>query len=699
MVRILGGALTAAVSALTRIPAVQLAVQDEVSHFTLYQSPANADAWNDACVAPDGSVIRVQIPRGGSGFAQPFQHQRVTDPTQAAQWSSWTAFSGGTNNIFEDGGCCVGVAADGLTLWAFAQQGTGGNAVWQWKSTNSGVSWSGSPIAVISPPGGALTRGLATDAANGLWLLYDVLGGEDVGVCTWSPGGGVWSALTTWSLAPIASGAGLCAMKLGSLWTVIYSNSYALSSVTWDGAGSWTAQPDVASATSTAIGRFSPRLQLFNGLYQLICTEFDTGALTGTVYSYPRARQSSDLVHWSNGYILHPLSNQYGAALVFDPAPQTGSAGARVYAISMAAIYSAPGYVAAVNQRLVADPYILSYTRVDYGSSGAGSGGKPNTLEIILDNNKGQLNTLVCVTGVGAYWQPMSLNASLLLFEGYKDGGPPPTTVDTIQVGTYRVTEIEFLRSPEQNAIKLVAKDVSRDLDRECRWQQTYTQQSVAWLVAEVCARAGLLSYVVPVTTNTGQLVPAFLLRAGQTYRTALKELCATYGLWYICSQNESMLFFELSSADAPVWSYQPEVEIVSFATQDERANHVIVSGKPPVGGTSFALTEGETYDDSNAALVQREVLAHSIDQKLTSYTQTSARAASVLAEEQRAAIKHVVVLPVNPALQVYDVVTLTDYAAPQGSGQSGNFHIMQQEVQFNSQHAQYEQHLYLEAQ
>src|SRR5579884_3570472 len=81
-------------------------------------------------------------------------------------------------------------------------------------------------------------------------------------------------------------------------------------------------------------------------------------------------------------------------------------------------------------------------------------------------------------------------------------------------------------------------------------------------------------------------------------------ELCNTYGLWYFLDQSEVMQFRELSASDPSVWSYQPEIEIVVFGTDDERANHVIVSGKPPTGGSAYALTEAEAYDDTNVALV-----------------------------------------------------------------------------------------------
>jgi hypothetical protein len=679
--------LTSAVSALTRVPAVRLAIEDKVQHYTLYQSPANSDAWNDACVAPDGSIVRVQLVRGGGGFANNFQYQRVTDPTVAGQWSTWATFSGGSGVMFEDGGCSVAVAADGLTLWAFAQQGTGGNAVYWWTSSNNGASWSG-PTTVISPPGGALTKGITSDGNNNCWFLYDVSGGDQVGFCSWN--GVSWSGLITSSVTRFASGSGLCAIAAGATTYIVWSDGYSLREATYNG-GTWTLLPDVASATSTAIGRFSPRMQYFDNLYQVICTEFDTGALTGITYSYPRVRQSFDLVHWSNGFILHPLTNSYGACLVKDPAPQSGTAGARYYAISMAAIYSAPIYTGSATQLFNADAYVLNYKRVDFGE-------KASELIVELDNQRGQLNSLVCTTGAGANWQPISLNASLILSEGYKVGSPP-TSVDVIQTGTYRIALVEFLRTPQENTIKITARDLSRDLDRECRWQQTYTNQTVAWLVAEVCARGGLTSYSIPTTSNTGQIIGQFVLKAGQTYRAALNELCSTYGLWYFCNESEELLFFELSSSDPSVWSYEPEVESVTFGTLDERANHIIVSGKPPTGGTSFSITEGEAYDDTSMAQVLREVLLHKVDQKLIATSQTTARATSLLAEEQRAQVKHVVSVPVNPGLQVYDVISLTDYSAPKGSGQSGNFHIVQSEVQYDAQKAVYEQVFDLEAQ
>src|SRR6266704_3573757 len=85
MARSLTSTLIAAVGAATRVPAVACTVEDHIQHFAQYQTPGNADAWNDACVANDGSIVRVQVTRGGSGFVSNFQFQRVTNPATASQ--------------------------------------------------------------------------------------------------------------------------------------------------------------------------------------------------------------------------------------------------------------------------------------------------------------------------------------------------------------------------------------------------------------------------------------------------------------------------------------------------------------------------------------------------------------------------------------------------------------------------------------
>jgi hypothetical protein len=686
MVRSLSPALTTALNGLTRVPSLALTIEDHVLHYAPYQSPGSADAWNDACLAGDGSLVRVQVTRGGFGFTSDLQVQRITDPTQAAQWMTWTTLPGAAGLIFEDGSCAVSNSAG--TLRAFAQRGTGGNDLWAWTSLDNGLTWTG-PVSVVSPPGGALIKGIGSAGNHDVFFLYDVSGGEAMGCCFYS--GGSWSALTTWSLPPIAGGAGVAAMFASALYTLIYSDGYSLFTCSFNPTGSvWSVGPVIASSTSSAIGRISPRLSQANGLYTLACIEYDTGTLTGSVYSYPRLRQSADLQHWSEGLILHDLPSTYGAIALSWPAPPAGSAGARAYVLTLPTIYSASLFQTSnPAQYLDVSASVLSYTRLEQS-------GKPARLEVLLDNTQGRYNALVTPVNAAGSYQPIGLNASLVLSEGYCTGSPPVTPA-VVKVGTYRLAQFHFVRAPEANHLRLVAFDLSRNLDLVARYQQTYAGQTLGYLLAEIAARAGLFTIVLPTTSQIAQVVPVFVLQAGQTYRHALDELCSIYGLVYFLDQDETLQVRELASSDPSVWSYQPEIETVSFGSTDQRANHVIVSGKPPIGPAPAALTTGESFDDAHMRLIGLERLLHHVDPKLSTTVQCAQKASFLLAQEARAQVVHSVTVPLNPALQLFDGLTLSDSAVPAGSGQSSLCRMLSLRAHYDARHGLNEMQMELE--
>jgi len=90
--RTLSGTLAAAVSAMGRQPAAQVRVADDKEHYSLYRHdvPAKAVDGCAAVVAADGSLIRAALfDNGGAGNAD-LAVQRITDPTQSAQWTTWT---------------------------------------------------------------------------------------------------------------------------------------------------------------------------------------------------------------------------------------------------------------------------------------------------------------------------------------------------------------------------------------------------------------------------------------------------------------------------------------------------------------------------------------------------------------------------------------------------------------------------------
>lgn len=686
MARPLNPALTTALSSLTRVPALTLTVEDHVLHYALYQSPASADGWNDACLANDHSLVRVQVTRGGLGFTSTFQVQRVTDPTQSVQWGAWTPLPGSSGLIFQDGSCAVSNSAG--TLRAFAQRGSGGNDLWTWTSLDNGVTWTG-PVTVLTPPGGALLKGIGSAGKNDVFFLYDVPGGEALG-CSFFANGS-WSPLTTWSLPTIPNGAGVAVTFTNNIYTIVYSDGFTLASCNFNPVGNaWSAGTVLAASSSNAIGRISPRLSFADGLYTLACVEYDTGTLTGSVYNYPRLRQTMDLQHWSEGRILHEITAQYGIVALAWSAPPTGNAGPRAYVVSPGNIYSALTYQTSNSaQYLDVSASILSYTREEQP-------GKPGRLEVVLDNSQGRYNALVTALNATGNYQPLGLNASLVLSEGYRTGVPPQTST-VVKVGTYHLARIQFVRTPTTNELHLLAFDLSLNLDLPARYQQSYTNATRSALLTDVAARAGLFSIVLPTTSQMTQNIPAFTLQASSTYRHALDELCSTYSLVYFLDQDEVLQVRELSNSDASTWTYQPEIEAVSFGGTDQRANHIIVSGKPPLGSQASALTTAETFDEAQMRLVGLEHVLHYVDPKLTTVAQCAQKAAFLLAQQIRAQIVHSVVVPLNPTLQLFDCVTLIDSSAPTGSGQNSLCRLHHLRAHYDAQRGQAELQLALE--
>ncbi len=135
----------------------------------------------------------------------------------------------------------------------------------------------------------------------------------------------------------------------------------------------------------------------------------------------------------------------------------------------------------------------------------------------------------------------------------------------------------------------------------------------------------------------------------------------------------------------------------MSFGSNDQRANHIIVSGKPPSAGAAGSLTTAEAFDDAHMHLVGLEYLLHHVDPKLTSTSQCAQKASFLLAQETRTQVAHTVTVPLNPALQLLDGITLVDSAAPTGSGQSSACRVVRVLAHYDAQHAIDEVQLELE--
>ncbi|GCF11214.1 hypothetical protein [Dictyobacter arantiisoli] len=675
MVRVLSPSLMAAVGASTRVPAIAISIEDHVPHYQSYQTPNSTDGWNDACIANDGSIIRVSLTRGSNIFAQSFQWQRITNPATAGQWSSWNTFGGAASTCYQDSGCAV--SNSNGTLRAFAQQGSS-RALWTWSSTDNGQTWSATPGTVLTPPSSAALLGIGSAGNNDVFFLYQLVSGVYTGCAFFS---GTWSALHTSSVSPLNYGGGVAAYWDGSAYWIVASDTATLYLSTYTpGSNSWLAYQPIATAASALLVRLAPRLQRdpISGLYTLISIEEDTGVNTGAVYSYPRLRQSSDLQHWSQGTILHSINVQYGATLIVTPTA--------TFLSSMPTILRARAY----NQSDSSQQLSVSGTLDAYSQSD--EIGKPGKLQLLLDNNQGALSALISQPSNP---QPLGPQSSVIVRAGYRTGSPANTT-ELVRVGTYRIERIQVVRTQQQQQLRLLCVDTTAQLDQLNRFQMTYTYQQLGWLLREVCARAGLFSLALPTASQINQTVPYFVIQAARPYRAALDELCRIYDLSFFLDQNEVVQFRELSASDPVTWTYQPELESITFGSQQQSGNHVIVTGKPPVSGTSSALTTAEAYDDTNLQWTGQERLIQHIDQKLITTAQCASKAAFLLSSAQRAQVQHQIQVPFNPAHQLLDVIKITDASIPRGSGLSSAGRIIQSDAIYDPAQAAYTHTLHL---
>jgi hypothetical protein len=660
-----------ALAANERTPAISIQLYDPIQHVALYQTGGLLEGLSAACTANDGALIRAFVTQSGGAFTATLDVQRIDDPGTSTEWNTWTSLSSG--NLLRDAGCAL--SNNSGTLRLFAQSGSSPFNLLVWTSTDNGATWSG-PVTIAAI--NAVVRGLGSAGQNDIFYAYDVTGGVALAVSSFS--GGTWAAPSTWTLGVIPACVGIDAAwdSTNSRSLLAVSDGFSITGYSYTPAGSaWALVGPIAPLDSDAalgLERAYPRLHVFDGLYSLSYLEADTGAFTGLIYSYVRLRQSLDFVHWSDGLLLSQTF-AYGPTWLKAPMPPTGTAGPAYYVMNNTYAWRAPVYNPANPSSLQdVSAQVLEVQRVEKHQS-AGQ------ISLRLSNEGGQYNSL-----------PMlGLNTSIALAEGYHD--PTSGTPSTIAVGTYYVDRYQYLRAPDQNELLIIARDATKRLDYAARLQTAYNSKSLSWLLTELAARAGLFAVSIPATSQFSQTVPVFIVPAGHTTRQALNELCSIYDVAYFLDQTETLQFRELNAADTSVWAYQPEIETLTLGNDDERANHIIVTGRAATG----ALVFGESYDFAHLTQTGQERSLYRTDPRLTTSTQAALKAAFLLSDEQRAGTHHTVSVPTNPGLQLLDVITLTDSSAPTGTGQSLDARISALHVSYTPQEALFEMTITLE--
>ncbi|HLQ33382.1 MAG TPA: hypothetical protein VK457_11895 [Chloroflexota bacterium] len=633
--RTLTPTLAAAVGASGRQPAVQLKLADDKEHYTLYRldAPAKPVDGCAAAVAADGSLVRAALfDNGGAGNAD-LAVQRITDPAVAGQWTAWTTLLAAGCEASQPLALSLN---SGSALRLFYADGPSAAATIKvFESATNGASWTG-PSTVFA---GASSFFYLASAGND-----DLFACRNTAVGVWDvqffkKSAGVWQAPVTWSLGTLSSMYGIAAAWNGSAYFVALSAWYtagiAIEAYQFDGAATWTDLNFVVPLDGSNLGfQFRlPSVRLVDGLYRLTYVEHDDGSIDGALYDRYRIARSLDFTHWSAGLPASPqtLTSASGAPFV--------KAFGYYFVTTPSFTFAWPVYSAGdASRNSDVSAQLLSYEREELLL-------RAGEVRVVVSNQGGQFSSSPSGGPTG-----LAKNGTLVLNEGYVTAAG----AELVNVATALVEHWYFSRAPGENQLVIAALDQSRWLDNEAPLLLGYKTRSVLWLAIEIAARAGLFQVFWPGTAAMGQVLASFVVQPGQTWRQALQRLVEAYSLEYAVRADGSLVLHDPSEGAASVWTWQNEIESAQLGQTDLAANHVRV----------FAQNvQAEAWDYTAAEAVSVERYQHVVDRALGSNAQAAIRAGNELLLEQRTGRGGEIHVPINPGLEVLDVVTVVDAA------------------------------------
>lgn len=642
--RALTPTLAAAVASTGRQPAVQVRLADDKEHYALYRHDVPAKGVNGcaAAAAGDGSLVRAALFDNGGSANADLAVQRISDPAQASQWTTWTTLVAGDCESSQP----IALSLNPGSVLRLFYVDSSGTTIKSFESTTNGLSWTGPAIVYT---GTHAFFYLASAGNDDLFACRNTaLGVWDVQFFKQS--GGVWQPPLTWTLGTLPSMYGIAAASNGASYFVAlsawYTSGISIEACEFDGAAAWSDLNFVVPVDSSALA-FQyrlPSVAFIDGLYRLSYVEHDDGSIDGTVYERYRVARSLDFSHWSSGLPASPQTLSSPSAAPFVKAFGFYFVTTPVYTFAWP-VYSP----ADASRNSDVSAQVLSYERKE-------SLLQAGEYRVVLSNEAGQFNALPGLTN----------NGTLVLNEGYVTSAG----TEVLNVATALVDHWYFSRAPGENELVVTARDQGRLLDDEAPLLVTYNNRTVVWLAVEVAARAGLFEVFWPATPAMSQVLAGFAVPAGQTWRRALHRLIEVFGLEYTVRADGSLVLHDPSEPVSSSWTWQNEIESSQLGATDLAANHVRV----------FAQNvQAEAWDYVAAEAASLDRYRHVVDRALASNAQAAIRAANELALEQRKSAGGELHVPVNPGLEVLDAVTVVDPAL--ALNQTYRCHALQAEM------------------
>jgi hypothetical protein len=186
----------------------------------------------------------------------------------------------------------------------------------------------------------------------------------------------------------------------------------------------------------------------------------------------------------------------------------------------------------------------------------------------------------------------------------------------------------------------------------------------VSAILADLAKQARVSIGSPPATAQFSQTIGCFLVNPGETWLSALNRLANVFGFGFCANGGSSVFLFDPQISDPVTWSYGTEILAASRGQEADAANVVRVTGASSATTPVWA----EVTDAADILARGTERYRNVVDRVLTTSAQCAIRAAQELRAEQRTRVHAQLLVALNPAHQLADVVTATDA----GCGMSG---------------------------
>lgn len=619
MARTLTETLAAAVAAPARRPAMQFTLRDAAQHYTLFRSDPRPAAANACFIDASGNLWRVDVSPERGVIAASVSYQRITDPSQASQWTTWTPLQ---TRVTGAPGVAAGVLPNGDVMVVYVTFTT----VYRRTSSDGGATWRAAET-LWNPR--QIVRALCYGGNGSIFLAVDKSGGG-VTVYRLHESDGTWLA-DEWTHGTYSACGGIGGAWDGAAWHLALSlwggvpgtTGTSIMACRTDGA-TWDPLTPIARVDDSTARRnlLHPTVERWEQAFRVGYLERDHGVVSGLNFGRWRYCTAHTWGIFSEGT---PVEHESFAGFWW--LRQNAS---HYWLVNQETVHRYGGY-AGTNPDQLQD---VSSRVLDFQWEEQAN--ETGHARLLLDNADHALNAWLGKT--------LQTGATLSVRAGYR------TTTGDEAVPMAELVVQSVALQPERT-VRVTAAGASVRTRRRVAQTWAYSGRTVRALLAEAWYRAGALRMTDDGDSRFARVLTAFVLHAGQPWQTMVDRLTGLDALWWRVAADGTV-HCHFPSADDTAWTYSGR-EFAGTWRQRNGINHVLVQGTG-VLGEAWDWDAVRAHGSAQTALVT--------DTQLTQAADCESRAKAVLAAARRDSNAYVVDVPYNPALQVGDVV---DFQTP----------------------------------